>query len=772
MVKLIKAGFHKDRTILAVFLIIIVISSFILHSGIFASMYPGLYDEYADEYGLADGFVYADADRETLESILAGNEDIESYIIQDMIELNNIKYTTSQNSTEKTASWNVQRYGDNVGCNETRFEKLDNGTDGRRIYICTYDAAVHDWDIGDKIYIETVLGKQEYTVSGIYQDLFNIASYMIDDVSFTELAQAAEQAGSSAMQIAYYHIKDGTEIDDTIKYVNDKLQEKGSEPYGESMQTSRSRITVIVNILAGFMAVFALIIIMICMIMIVFTINNNISRDIVNIGVLRAVGYTVGQIRAALTVEYVIIGVIGAAAGSALSYVFFPAMEHGFIREVSGGIIWKERLYPVLTFGVLAGVTLFMMGAAYFSTRKIKKLHPATALRFGLKSNSFKKNHLPLSETKGELNFLLAMKSSLQNMGQNITIFFIVTAVAFVTMISGLLYYNTKVDITYFQRMIQGDSPDIYLYPDDISCDSAYRMIDKISGVSGVWQVYGLASVTASTGGTEVDLIYVSEPDYVYCGIYEGEIMRKDNEVVIGSTVAAKLRVGVGDEIAVEYGNESRRYLITGLQQNIMSSRVYMTDKAAQNLGIDTVYNSLRVRVENADHERVDDVISRIEALEMGFSRIRNNFRELRSNDYTPVLAVGLGVYIMVILSIATVAFVIRLLLKTVFIKKEREFGIKKAVGFTSKQLRYQLSLSLMPTTVIAAVTGSAAGYFLLDPLFTLILGGYGIRNAELLLQPLLIPITAVAVTLAVFIFSFIMSRKMKKLSAYKLIQE
>ena len=47
MVKLIKAGFHKDRTILAVFLIIIVISSFILHSGIFASMYPGLYDEYA-----------------------------------------------------------------------------------------------------------------------------------------------------------------------------------------------------------------------------------------------------------------------------------------------------------------------------------------------------------------------------------------------------------------------------------------------------------------------------------------------------------------------------------------------------------------------------------------------------------------------------------------------------------------------------------------------------------------------------------------------------
>jgi len=320
--------------------------------------------------------------------------------------------------------------------------------------------------------------------------------------------------------------------------------------------------------------------------------------------------------------------------------------------------------------------------------------------------------------------------------------------------------------------MIQGDSPDIYLYPEDNSCDSAYRMIDKIRGVSGVSQVYGLDWVAAGTGGMDVDLIYVTDPDHVYCGIYEGEIMRRDNEVVVGSTVATKLGVGVGDEITVEYGHASRRYLVTGLQQNIMSSRLYMTDKAAQKLGVDTVYNSLRVRVEEADFGNVDNVISRIEAMDPGISRIRNNFRELRSNDYTPVLAVAMGVYIMVILSIATVVFVIRLLLKTVFIKKEREFGIKKAVGFTSTQLRYQLSLSLMPTTIIAAGAGSSAGYILLDPLFTLILGGYGIRNADLLLQPLLIPVTVVSVTLVMFVFSFIMSRRMKKLSVYKLIQE
>ena len=403
----------------------------------------------------------------------------------------------------------------------------------------------------------------------------------------------------------------------------------------------------------------------------------------------------------------------------------------------------------------------------------MKKLHPSTALRFGLRSNSFKKNHFPLSETRGELNLLLALKSSMQNMGQNAVIFFMITAVAFVTQFSGLLFYNTKVDITNFQRMVQGDAPDAYVYLEDNSYESACRAIDAISEVDGVSQAYGLFSVEATAGEEEITLIYVTDPDCVYCGVYEGEMMRKDNEAVVGSSVAEKLGVGVGDEITVKYGDNSRRYLITGLQQSVMNTRIYMTDKAAQALGVNTSYDLIRVRVSDANDRRVDEVLGRIDGLsECGISETKNYYREQRSSENIPVYAVGFIVLIMIILSIATVLMVIRLLLKTVFIKKEREFGIKKAVGFTSTQLRYQLSLSLMPTTVTAAVLGSLLGYFLLNPLFTLILGGYGVKNADLLLQPLLIPVSAAAVAVMVFVFSFVMSGRMKKLSAYKLIQE
>ena len=779
MVKLIKGGFRKDRAIMAVFLMIIFISTFLLHTGMLASMYPRLFDEYAEEQHPADYVAWTSADNVRIDAALADCGGVKSYASEEAVNIPAFKFTTSKCPKEKSQSgWFVQRLGDNVGYETFVFDKRDDSVGGKRIYINTFIAAANDLCIGDSMSLDTPYGKFEYTVAGIYQHLIMGNSYyyesaLLDGNSFSELQEAAEKTGSGNMRLVFAFAKDGTDIEDEMEAAVLQLRGDGSTyADGHSIELARSGYTVVVNILAGFIAAFAVIIMAICLIMIVFTINNNISRDIINIGALRAVGYTVRQIRAALTAEFVLLGTVGSLAGIGASYALYPVMEKAFIRELSG-IIWKERFYPALTLGMLAGVLLMTAAVTLFSTLKIKKLHPATALRFGLRANSFKKNHFPLSETRGELNFLLAMKSSMQNMGQNAVIFFMITAVAFVTQFSGLLFYNTKVDITNFQRMIQGDAPDAYVYLEDDSYDSACRTIDILSKVDGVSEAYGLFSVEATVGGDDVTLIYVTDPDNVYCGIYEGEIMREDNEVVVGSSVAERLGVGVGDEITVGYGDNSRRYLVTGLQQSVLNTRLYMTDKAAQALGVDTRYSLLRVRVVDATDKRVDEVLGRIDSLDVpSVTETKNYYHEQRSSENVPVYAVGFIVLIMIILSVATVLLVIRLLLKAVFIRKEREFGIKKAVGFTSSQLRYQLSLSLMPTTIIASIAGSLLGYFLLNPLFTLILGGYGVKNADLLLQPLLIPISAVAVTAMVFVFSFVMSGRMKKLSAYKLIQE
>jgi ABC-type lipoprotein release transport system permease subunit len=378
-----------------------------------------------------------------------------------------------------------------------------------------------------------------------------------------------------------------------------------------------------------------------------------------------------------------------------------------------------------------------------------------------------------LAETKGGLNTLLAVKSALQNKAQNIIIFCIIFSVAFVTMFSGVLFYNTKVDISNFQRMIQGDVADGYFYVENRSSEAVGKTIEKLKTVNGVSQAYGISVIYAFVGDKETDLVYSTDPSSLNCLIYDGEMLKEDNEAVLGISLAEDIGASVGDEVEVSFGNNKKRFLVTGLQQSALNNRIYVHENAAKELGIPVFYDHIRVRVNDPTNEKVDDVLQAGKALcGREITDTENNFRFQHSNENTPVYAVGLVVLILVVLNIATILLVIRLLLKTVFVKREKEFGIKKAVGFTSTQLRYQLSLSLLPTALIASITGAVVGYFGINPLFALVLGGYGIKNSDLIIRAALIALPIIAVTALVFVFSYIMSGRMKKLSAYKLIQE
>jgi ABC-type antimicrobial peptide transport system permease subunit len=177
--------------------------------------------------------------------------------------------------------------------------------------------------------------------------------------------------------------------------------------------------------------------------------------------------------------------------------------------------------------------------------------------------------------------------------------------------------------------------------------------------------------------------------------------------------------------------------------------------------------------VEDADIDKVNDVLKNIEALnDSNIKGTENQFEFQRSKENTPIYAVGLIVLMLVILNVFVVLLVVRLLLKTVFVKREKEFGIKKALGFTSLQLRYQLSLSLIPSTLLAATVGALAGYLYSNPLLAAVLSNYGLKVSRLIIHPDFMVVPAATVPVLVFIFSFIMSGRMKKISAYKLIQE
>ncbi|MBR5040854.1 MAG: ABC transporter permease [Clostridiales bacterium] len=785
MVKLIRANMRKDRNVLTAFLFVLILTSLLLHTGLFVGQYSSIYDEKVEDTKEADVLSYIIGSDEDITKALSGLPEISDFSIQDMVMPGTVKLRLEGEKEEFDLDGStITRIGEYGVAEEYAFLDRDESGEGPKIYFNSFFAKTNHIEVGDKIHMHSpAAGDIDFTVAGIYEALIGGNSYgwmsvMVDADSFSQMWDFAEESYTTTNYISdrkmvKMHCAEGVTQDEVLQASRDSLAAEGLDFYSYARNLAKEGYTAISDILSGIVTAFSVVVLTVCLIMIVFTINNNIDRDIKNIGALRAVGHTIGQLRAAMTLEFVIVGMIGGVIGCILSYITMPILDREVFQTITG-VLWVLRFCPGTTLIILGGIAVCMIVVVFLSTIKLKKLHPATALRFGLKSNSFKKNYLPLKDTKGGLNILLALKSMLQSQGQNIILLSVMSVVAFMIMFSGILFYNSKINPTEFEHLINGDVPDGYINV-NTDTEETHRIIEQMTHVDGVKEVYGSNFANICIEGNETFTFFTDKPECMDCGVYEGDSFKEDNECVIGSVIADRLGVGIGDEIEVQFGNHTERFIITGFQQSIMNlgERIFISEEGAKKLGIDPNYEIIRFRMEDPSNESIDQALTDIKAL-LGekCTTTENVYRSVHNGEGTEISAVSLIVMIMVGLNIAIILLVIKILLKTLFIKKEKEFGIKKAVGFTSRQLKLQLSLSLLPVTLIASVLGALLGFVLVNPLMTAILSGFGMHKIDFIIFPVLILLTIILIGTLVFAMTYVMSGSMKKVSAYELISE
>ena len=784
MLKLVKAHFHKDKAVLLAFLLILTVASMLLHTSLMVARYDSMYEDKLEQQGVSDSLFFCLGDEDEINDAINDMDYVDSSYLVDIIIPDMV--TLSVNGGKDTEIEGLFFVDEE---NEAVYQKLhyvekDDSINGPSICINVYTAYAEGIRVGDKLKVSNKdAGSYELTVKGIYEDLFcgqmySYYSTIIDHGTYETLSDETESISSVTMpfqmQFLCVKFKAGEDISIKTTLLQDEFTKAGMYCRGYDKVLAKAGYTGISNIIAAFMASFSVIIMIIAFIMIIFTVNTNINRDIRNIGALRAVGFTISQVRTSLMVEYSLVAAVACLIGVTGSYLVFPVLENLALKQLTG-LVWEGGFHPFMSLPLFAGMIAAMLIVTFVATHLIRNIHPATALRFGLESHSFKKNYLPLDKTNGSLNGLLALKSTLQNKGQNIIVAGVILAVSYLTAFSSILFYNTRIDITNFQRLLQGDAPDAYVNITYDTPEEMYDIIDKIQSMDVVTEAYGLTNADAHSGDYNCYLLYSTNPQYVYCGVYEGEMAIEANEAVVGGLLAERQGLGIGDEIKVKYMDKEVSFLITGLQQAVysMGERIYITEEGFRRLDGEPKYSYVRVRIEDATEERVDKFLEDAEKL-LGdnCTSTENYYHTQRSTDNVPVFAVSLVILILIILNIFTVLVVIRLLLKTVFIKREKEFGIKKAVGFTSRQLRIQLALSLIPISIIGSVLGGIAACLTTNKLFDLIFSSYGIKNSDLLINPGVIPVTILLVTLLVFVISFIMSGRMKKISAYQLISE
>ncbi|MDE6727680.1 MAG: ABC transporter permease, partial [Oscillospiraceae bacterium] len=212
------------------------------------------------------------------------------------------------------------------------------------------------------------------------------------------------------------------------------------------------------SISAAIICGMAFIIILIALVVISSNVVNYIKENMQNLGALKAVGYTSRQLISAQAVQFSGIALAASIVGIALTYTVFPYVAD--MMNAQTGIPYKVRFLLIPCLITAASVVGAVALAVYLSARSIKKIEPITALRQGISTHSFKKNHLPLEKTKIPPNAALALKTTLSGVKQNVTVCVTMLVLSLILVFAGVMYKNVIETNEPLVNLVMGVVPD------------------------------------------------------------------------------------------------------------------------------------------------------------------------------------------------------------------------------------------------------------------------------------------------------------------------
>ena len=122
------------------------------------------------------------------------------------------------------------------------------------------------------------------------------------------------------------------------------------------------------------------------------------------------------------------------------------------------------------------------------------------------------------------------------------------------------------------------------------------------------------------------------------------------------------------------------------------------------------------------------------------------------------------------VLSIIIIVFVLYLLVRTMLNNKKCDYGIMKALGFTTRQLILQTALSFMPAIILSSIIGLIVSCFIINPLLSVFFSTLGIIKCSFAVPVGFITITGIGLILFTFAIACLLSLKIKKITPKALL--
>lgn len=824
---------HKFETISLFILVVFCVT--LMGSSLSASKsIDRLFPEMMKSTGSVENFFYLpqkDYDDEFL-NIMKGYSEVESAEKTEFLLSQNTNYIDRNNKESALAVIMITLDGEKVLSNP----KLDTSLTESEIAAMEHPIympySVKDnlrYSEGDEFTIINGSRKYTFTIAGFYDSpLFNTAGQGLKMIVSDADYYVLESVMDKLIAITYndHQGQGGTKliekfVADCTEYSNNDI----GSAYGCITYDSIEELTTFSSkMLLNVLIILSVIVIISIAIIIVYRVSEDISKQIVNIGVLEAMGYRSSEISMSYVMEYMIISAAGAAVGIFFSLFFAPALSQ-LGNTISGHRVTTEPApFPVVATAVV--ITCFIMLIAFLRSLKIRKYPPVTALRNGTGDHSFKKSCFPVEKTRSNVHLRLALKGFTDNIRQCLGLSICVTISTTVIVFSFILFNFFISDPQAIERNTGMELSDLRIQTME-TCDTE-QFASELSEFPEV------RKALPTSAGFDIEISYVGTDKYFLPFTFDdfneteniftmsGRFPTHDNEVMVTNTAAKTANLDIGSNITLEYKNIRKNYIITGIVPSLTNggANLYLTCDALKRLiptyhhntvevylneGVDTdefkhtltarygrsISDSVRNSSSEGSYEEkirseadrmIADMmgaygVSHVEySIQSGDTVISGNSSEfiirsisnigdiIKTQLESTKIAIQALTTIFVIISAALVMILLFILMESNIRNSRREFGIMKSMGYTSKELMIQLAFRIVPAALVAIITGT-----ILSTLIVKLISYYAVRVH---INMTAVVILDIVLLVFCFICAYIGARKIKNISVCELMNE
>lgn len=639
--------------------------------------------------------------------------------------------------------------------------------------------SMYNCEIGDIITINSDASSISFKVKYFFEDPYMGASMMglknllINEEELKNIREDAIKNSDKSIAPSYsvnifradFYKLSGMRFQQTL---NNETGIAGYSVIAMLASQSETYTLILVNVFTGILLFFIVLLLIVTLIILSHSISSSIEMEYVNIGILKALGFTKSALKIALLFQYLLASFIGILMGIPVAIPIIKLINTMIRPVVNLYISSNIAVVPVTV--VLGIVVLFIAVFILLKIRTLSKITPIRAISAG-KADVYFKNIIETPIRKKNLNLWLALRQLTSNFKQYISATLVAMfLVGFLIMVTYMLYFWLAADGKNINKLYDPYDADVSIYYIDKNLQNEVETI--INEEASIEHSFKKYSEYVLLNGYQIYCIIFDDAKYIN-QILEGRVCQYDNEIIITEFVADELNLKIGDSVEIAFGDYKSEYIISGYYQssNDMGINFAMTKAGFDKLVEKDDYN-MRVIYKVINSSKTDNIIDilnnkytnkQIEVINEGGVNIA----------FGPVLnaikGIGALIYVIVVIFSMTTIFMV---CQKVFIKETRDYGTYKSLGITSSVLRVQFAIRFAIVAIVGGLFGVILSMLSANALLGTMFNYIGVSRFESEIDIKSIAIPFIFIVALFFVSAYILSYKIKKVDTKILITE